>query len=164
MRLSKSAFSKYYGFTTHFRREEVMAEKKGGKEEDLNAIFQKAAGSQVIYNISQEYITTTTDKIRICMHSHMKNLEKRRAWITPLGIFLTILITFATTSFKQAVFSPETWQAFFLMFGAVSLVWLILSLSQIPKAEDEEDLILALKNETVIEKSKTPWYRRIISG
>lgn len=123
-----------------------MTPKKTEPENELKFIQEKAMGSQVVYNVSQEYITTTGDKIRLCMHAHIDHLGKRRAWTTPLGIFLTILVTFATTTFKDAILLPaQTWQAIFIIACALSVLWLIQSLIQMPKAETEEDIVKALK-------------------
>ena len=122
-----------------------MSKKAEPKMDELKFIYEKAGQSQVVYNVSQEYITTTADKIRICLHKHIEHLGKRRAWTTPLGILLTILLTFSTTTFKEAILSAQTWQAVFIISGIISGIWLVITLRQIPKAEDEEDIIRALK-------------------
>jgi len=124
-----------------------MSAKEKGTKDELKFIQEKAgARSQVVYNVSQEYITTTGDKIRLCMHSHIEHLGRRRAWTTPLGIFLTILVTLVTTTFKDAILlSAQTWQAIFIIAGGLSVLWLIWSLIKMPKAETEEDIVKALK-------------------
>ena len=122
-----------------------MSKKAEPKKDELKFIFEKAGQSQVIYNVSQEYITTTSDKIRICLHEHMEHLGKRRAWTTPLGILLTILVTLSTTTFKDALLPAQTWQSVFILSAIISSIWLVITIRQIPKAENEEDIIKALK-------------------
>jgi len=119
------------------------------KTDELKVIYEKAGQSQVVYNVSQEYITVTADKIRICMHGHLETLEKRRAWTTPLGILLTVVLTFATTTFKEAFLPAETWQAIFVMSGIIAGVWLLITLIKLPKSENVEDIIRALKRNSV---------------
>jgi hypothetical protein len=86
--------------------------------------------SRVHFNVGQEIVVTTEDKIRLCLTNHLTRIEKRKAWAVPLGILLTILVVFPTTSFQAFIFRAETWEAVFLMTGALSLFWLIRSLWQ----------------------------------
>ena len=122
-----------------------MTEKRKEPREELNYIYEKAKESQVVYNVSQEYITTTVDKVRLCMHSHLENLGRRRAWTTPLGIFITVLVTLATTTFKDAVLPSATWQSVFVVSAIISGLWLFWSVYRMPKTETVDDIIKALK-------------------
>jgi len=101
--------------------------------------------SKVHLNVGQEFIFTTDDKIRLCLTKHMSILEKRKAWTTPLGILITIIIIFPTTDFKQFIFKPETWQAFFLLSGVLSFVWLCYSIYQAGTSSSINDVVSDIK-------------------
>ena len=88
------------------------------------------ATSKVHLNLGQDILVTTEDKIWRILANHLASVERRRAWTTPLGILLAILVVFPTTSFRQFLFPAETWQAFFLMCAAGSFYWLARSLWQ----------------------------------
>jgi hypothetical protein len=82
--------------------------------------------SKVYSNLGQEIIITTEDKIRLCLIEHLSRMEKKNAWVAPLGILLTIIIVFPTTTFREFLFlSADTWKAIFVMAGLMAIVWLI---------------------------------------
>ena len=86
--------------------------------------------SKVHFNLEQEFILTTDDKIRICLTDHLSRMEKRTSWIAPLGVLLAILVVFPTTTFKSFIVSAETWEAIFIISAILSFVWLIKNLWQ----------------------------------
>jgi Flp pilus assembly protein TadB len=100
---------------------------------------------KVHLNVSQEVIVTTEDKVKLCLQKHLQYLEKKRGWSTPLGIFLTVIAALITTNFKNIGLTSDTWQAIFIIIGALSLVWLSLSIYQATKVETIEDIIAELK-------------------
>ena len=106
--------------------------------------------SEVHLNVRQALIITTEDRVRLHLSNHLKNVEQRRAWVAPLGILLTIIITLVTSKFKEnsPIFSPSTWEAIFVIAGLLSMVWLIYSLWQAWKSEGMDDLIERLKRES----------------
>ena len=81
--------------------------------------------SKVHLNLDQEFILTTEDKVLICLTQHLSRMERKKGWIAPLGIFLTILIVFQTTTFQSFFVSAETWEAIFIISGVISFSWLI---------------------------------------
>jgi hypothetical protein len=85
--------------------------------------------SRFYFNVGQDFVVTTEDKIRLCLINHLSQSEKRNAWATPLGILLTLLIVFpTTTSFQKFVVSADTWQAVFIIATFLSFLWFIKSL------------------------------------
>jgi hypothetical protein len=86
--------------------------------------------SKVHFNLEQEFIFTTDDKIRICLTDHLSRMEKRTSWIAPLGVLLAILVVFPTTTFKSFIVSAETWEAIFIISAILSFVWFIKNLWQ----------------------------------
>lgn len=79
-------------------------------------------------NVDQQLIQITEDKLRLILNDHVKCMERKSEWVAPLGILLTIIVTFSTTDFKDIYFSADTWKAIFIMSGMLTCVWLIKSL------------------------------------
>jgi hypothetical protein len=84
--------------------------------------------SDVHINVSQNLIITTEDKLRLCLSEHLKRMERKNSWITPLGILIAILVTLVTSTFKDVGLSADTWRAIFIIAGVLSLGWLIWSI------------------------------------
>lgn len=101
--------------------------------------------SEVHLNVDQEVIITTEDKIRICLSDYMKKMEKKRGWITPLAIFITIIIAFSTSTFKDIGLDASTWRAIFIIAGIISFGWLILSVREAKQSIKLEDIVSELK-------------------
>jgi hypothetical protein len=101
--------------------------------------------SKTYRNLEQSVISVTEDKIRICLMNYLQYLNARGSWITPLGIFLTVIITLLTTDFKDFYLSKNTWQAIFVISSVVSLVWLAITIKLRPKHRTIEDIINELK-------------------
>ena len=103
---------------------------------------------KVNVNMDQEVIMITVDKAELCLMKYLKTIESRKEWITPLGVFLTIILTLVTTSFKDFVLPADVWYSCFLMAGSLSFIWLGLSLYRRPQAKKIDDVILELKRAT----------------
>lgn len=112
-------------------------------------------------NLSQDCIVTTEDKIRLWQINNIKDIRRikdTRAWINPALILITIIATFATSTFNKFILKPELWEALFIFGGLVTLVWLFVSLKK-PKGKykDESEMldsqIEELKKESRIEVS-----------
>lgn len=98
------------------------------------------------FNVSQSFVITTEDKLRLCLNGHLGRLERKREWLTPFGLLLAIVTTLATTDFRAFGLSAETWYAIFLMTGVVSFFWLVWTLSLLKTSANVEDIIKELKN------------------
>ena len=101
--------------------------------------------SNVNLNISQEWIITTEDKVRLCLVNHLKKIEKNKEWLTPGGIFTTILLTILTADFKELIFPKETWQSVFIFGGIVTAFWTILSFFGRTKASTVDSVVAEIK-------------------
>lgn len=106
--------------------------------------------SNVHLNVSQDLIITTEDKVRIHLSSHLGRLERKRAWIAPLGVLMTIVITLLTANFKEQSFllGPDVWHALFVVSAVLSGCWLLYALKDAWKSESVDDLIEKLKKES----------------
>ena len=101
--------------------------------------------TDVNINVAQKVIVTTEDKLRLCLLRHLQYIGKKRGWTTPLAIFLTVIVTCVTTTFKDVGLSASTWQAVFAVMGGLSFVWLVWSIYQALKAKKLEDIISELR-------------------
>ncbi|MEI6135492.1 MAG: hypothetical protein WCP72_11000 [Desulfomonile sp.] len=74
--------------------------------------------TNVHFNLGQDAIIITEDKVRLILMTHLRNLEQKKGWIVPASLLVTIGITFATTDFRS-VFGLEasTWKGIFLSVG-----------------------------------------------
>ena len=96
-------------------------------------------------NLSQEAIVITEDKVRLCLIAHLRGLEAKKDWIAPAGVLLTIIITFATTTFRDAALSAATWRAVFVISGVLTFAWLVRTLWVAWKAPTMEDVVASMK-------------------
>jgi hypothetical protein len=101
--------------------------------------------AEVHLNVSQELIITTEDKVRICLSEHLKRMEKKHGWIAPLGIFIAIVVTFVTSTFKDIGLDAATWRAIFILAGIISFGWLVWSVKEAWRSEKLEDIVGELK-------------------
>ncbi len=106
--------------------------------------------SKVHFNLEQEFILTTDDKIRLCLTDHLSRMEKRTAWVAPLGILLAILVVFPTTTFKSFLVSAETWEAVFMISAALSFIWLIKTLWQARVSTSMDKVIDDIKRTAIV--------------
>jgi hypothetical protein len=113
---------------------------------DTDQIIQT---SNVHFNIRQELIVTTEDKIQLCLRDKLQRIEQSKAWLTPFGIFLTLLLTFVTTTFRDFLFPKEVWQAVFVVLTLISFVWLVASWVNRTRAPKLEDVVEEIKKGAV---------------
>ena len=102
-------------------------------------------------NIDQELIVVTDDKLHLCLLRSIKKMEKRKGWIAPFGILITIIVTLVTSSFNDFILGTGTWQAVFILSAIISFLWLIYSIWEARvsiKIEDVVDELKALSKKT----------------
>ena len=98
------------------------------KTKDILHIVKTGMGVELFINFNQQIIITTEDKLKICLDENLKKAEKKYDWIAPLGILIAIIIAFVTATFKNIIFSSETWKAIFFIGGITTFIWLIIAL------------------------------------
>ncbi|MEN9582076.1 MAG: hypothetical protein RL641_30 [Candidatus Parcubacteria bacterium] len=106
---------------------------------DVNTLVMKGVSAHS--NMNQRVVTLPENTIRICLMNNMKNLEDRRAWQTPFGILIAILIIFPTAEFKDWIFPKATWQAVFFIAALICVGWLIQTLWVRPKKVTIDQII-----------------------
>jgi hypothetical protein len=75
-------------------------------------------------------------------------MEKKRNWIAPLGILVTIIVTLVTSDFKNVGLNAATWQSMFIIAGLISLGWLVYCVKEAWQSKDIEDIIDELKKDS----------------
>jgi hypothetical protein len=97
--------------------------------------------SQTHVNLGQDFIVTTEDKVRLCMTRHAHRLSDRKAWTTPVSLFVTIVLVLLTAGFHDAFgITSDTWHALFLLSAVATLIWSMVA------------IIKALRTSTSIDK------------
>lgn len=114
--------------------------------------------SKIHLNLDQEFILTTEDKVLLCLTKHLSRMGKKNAWITPLGILLTILVVFPTTTFQSFFLSAETWEAFFIISGLLSFIWLIISIKQSRVSTSINEVVAEIKKTAIKPEKPTTFY------
>lgn len=98
-----------------------------------------------LINPPENVIITTEDKVHLCLVDHLKYMERKKGWYTPLGILLPLIAALITANFKDIGLNSSVWQAIFIISIALSGIWLIISFSQSLHSEKIEDIIAQLK-------------------
>jgi len=103
-------------------------------------------------NIGQDYITTTTDKIKIVLNETKEIILSKHKWETPFGLLISCCITFITIltiEFKDPMPLKHILLTIFAMLSFGSLYWLIKSIRILIKHRGQDDLTI------IIEKLKS---------
>lgn len=96
----------------------------GNISEDNNNRFI----NQICTNTKSDLIEITEDKLENILIKFLSDYRNSTIWLTPLGIFLSLLITFLTADFKKFLdISKDIWCAIFYVALAISLVWTLYS-------------------------------------
>jgi len=117
-----------------------MTEQEGGK-----LVPETVEVTNVHSNLSQEVIKITTDRLKLILKDYLTLMERKKEWIAPLSIVITLVVVLITTSFKQAYFSADTWKAIFIIALILSIVWLIKSLWYAFKSPSVEEIVERIK-------------------
>ena len=101
-------------------------------------------------NIAQEFIHTTSDKIKLCLIENQDVLKAKIGWITPLGILIALVAALVTADFKKTFLGlkPEVWESMFIISSILCFLWLIYALRRSYKFRGKggiEDVIKKLK-------------------
>ena len=117
-----------------------MSDQQGGK-----LVPETVEVTNVHSNLSQEIIKITTDKLKLVLKDYLHLMERKKEWMTPLGIVITLVVVLTTTTFKEAYFSADTWKAIFVITLILSSVWLLKSLWYAFKSPSVEEIVERIK-------------------
>ncbi len=113
---------------------------------DINSLIRQSIVVKKVHdNLSQEVILTTEDKVNLCLLKYLKQMEKKRGWMAPAGVLITIIITLVTSDFKDVGLEASVWSALFIIAGILSFIWLVFSIFDALKSKSIEDVVTELK-------------------
>lgn len=122
-----------------------------GPTDDQGQILRAAANvitqnTQVHFNLDQNCLIITDDKIQIILVERLTQLRARDGWQAPLGMLATVATTLATTTFKDtAVMKAPVAEALFYMSAVLSFCWLLHALVKLPKSVTPKQIIAEMK-------------------
>ena len=96
-------------------------------------------------SLPQDVITTTEDKVRLTLLSYLKKTEKRRGWLTPLGLMISLTLTLMLSAFKDWGLTADTWKAIFIIGDIASFIWLVYAVIGSFRSVKIDDVIAELK-------------------
>jgi hypothetical protein len=96
-------------------------------------------------SLPQDVITTTEDKVRLTLLNYLKKLEKKKAWLTPMGLTISLTLTLMMSAFKDWGLSAATWQAVFIIGDIAAFSWLISAVIGAFRSVNIDDVISELK-------------------
>ena len=83
-------------------------------------------------NIKSDLITITEVKLENILLKHLHKLGIRKSWLTPLSLFITVLIAKSTATFNKTLgIEASVWEALFLLLMISSFVWFVLTIVRI---------------------------------
>lgn len=103
--------------------------------------------TEVHGDLSQQIIKITVDKLSLILHKHADAIERKKEWIAPLGILLTIIVVLVTATFNNKFLAAETWAAIFIISAGLVGLWLVKSAWRSFKSESINDLIEKIKKQ-----------------
>jgi hypothetical protein len=111
-----------------------------GSTKDLETISEL-----YLTSLPQDVIATTEDKLRLALADYLKKLERKRSWITPMGLLISFSLTLMMSSFKDWGLPADTWKAIFVIGDVISFGWLIFTVIDSFRSVKLDDVISELK-------------------
>lgn len=99
-------------------------------------------------SLPQDVITTTEDKVRLTLLGYLKKTEKKKGWLTPMGLTISLTLTLMLSAFKDWGLSADTWKAIFIIGDVASFVWLVYAVIQSFHSVKIDDVIAELKKQS----------------
>lgn len=97
-------------------------------------------------NLAQEVIKITVDRLKLVLQSHLQSMERKRDWIAPLGILITMVVVFPTTDFKPfGGIKADVWEAIFIMAVVLVSIWLARTALLAVRSPSVEDVVERIK-------------------
>jgi hypothetical protein len=113
----------------------------------------------VAYNVQQDLIVVTRDKVELCLTKHVKSMEQRHAWLLPFGVFFAAIGALATSSFHAALgLKAEMWNAIYILIAVISgclTVWLFWKRGSAKTVHQVIDELKAKSDEAITPSAST---------
>ena len=68
----------------------------------------------VYVNTNSSVIVIDESELKLILVNAERALQRSREWVSPLGIMLTVIITFLTSDFKTWILGASEWECDFL--------------------------------------------------
>jgi hypothetical protein len=102
---------------------------------------------QVYANVTAPVIVTNEDKVRLVLNELRKTLTEAKAWIGPLGIFLTLVATLITADFRELFgVKPDVWKGVYYCITLLIVVWLLRTWRASKEEMTDDEFVRKLKN------------------
>jgi hypothetical protein len=111
-----------------------------GSSRDLETVSEL-----YLTSLPQDVITTTEDKLRLSLSDYLKKTEKKRGWLTPMGLLISFTLTLMMSGFKDWGLSADTWKAIFIIGDIIFFVWLVYAVIESFRSVKLDDVISELK-------------------
>jgi hypothetical protein len=127
--------------------EEKLPARSFVNDELLLKISEK---SETHFAVSQVFLVTTSDKIRICLGQYQEALGANTDWIGPAGILATLITTLCIADFQKSFlsFKPEVWQAVFIIAALFSFYFTVRAVVRVFRSKTDRNI------DALIEKIK----------
>lgn len=100
-------------------------------------------------NVDQDHITIPEDRVKLILLDHLKKIEDKKLWRTPLNMLVSsVAMQVATEKFKPFFFvSPESLETIVYLVILVSFGWCLINLHKVYKNRGAsiDDIIRAMK-------------------
>ena len=101
----------------------------GDKEASYDVKDESRFISNYRSNVRSDLIEITEDKLENILIKHLSRIGARKAWIAPLGIFISVILAITSATFTDKFgISQSTWEALFYLSGIGSFIWLFISI------------------------------------
>jgi hypothetical protein len=76
-------------------------------------------------NVESDLIEITEDKLENILLKHIKQLNIKDSWVSPLSLLVAVAVAKTTASFNYALgLKAAVWEAIFVLVGVGSVCWL----------------------------------------
>jgi hypothetical protein len=103
--------------------------------------------STVHYNLGQDVIIITEDRMRLKIDKHLRKISEARFWVTPLSVVVPIVLALLTADFHDWLLGATLWKSIFLLAAMGFGVWTIVAIVKaVSNRTNVDDLIHDLKS------------------
>ena len=129
----------------NFNKISKSIEIKGDNKKGLLQMDEVTSEITMSKNINTNIVCINEDKLELILNEFCKNVEKKREFVTPLSLIITIIATLTTATFSDRILEAEVWEALFWMFLIVCVICLIKSIYHAAKTYKQTSVKDVLK-------------------
>lgn len=100
----------------------------------------------VTYNVANELVVITVDKIDLCLRDHVQTMEQKKAWHVPATLGFSTLASLVTNTFSPRFgVSGEMWKSLYIVITAIAAGYAVKMWWKSADVKSVSELIHALK-------------------